>query len=295
MTKPLVDIAIACGPYQVPNWWTPFAAMVLDEERHGEIRVGGIQAIQSAMPDHNKNHTQGGPLSWQEDERAMLTDANRVTAAQGFLGGKADWVFWLDDDTIPPQGTITQLVRIARDAVGGLYYSPRNPVAPIAYLRADEGYYYPLTDWAHGALMQVDSIGLGCTLIHRSVFEKIMREFTVFQRHDRTLYPVHKSRIFPPTGAKKENKPDLYVQDGWFHMRSSPVEADNDRPWPFFAMEYGRTEDHYFWELAEQVGVKPWVDTSINCGHAKIKVWGREDYKESKLKEEAGELHPTGV
>jgi hypothetical protein len=124
---------------------------------------------------------------------------------------------------------------------------------------------------------------MGCTLVHRSVFEKIMAEHELYQRPNGSLWPVHRSKIYNGSDPYLSTQPDAIneiVNNGWLCQRISKPGADDNRAWPFFVMEHGRTEDHYFWELAAAVGIRPWVDTTITCGHIKPRQMTYENYRE---------------
>lgn len=296
MSKPKVDIGVACSGSQTPDWWQGLVGSLLVEERSGVIEIGQTLAISSALPDHNKNNVissglDGGIAPAAEKRRNNLTDANRTVVVERFLDGKADYLFFLDDDTVHPAGSIAQLVMLQRDFVGGVYYNPRPPCNPIAYMRGDNGLYAPLEAWSYGALVQVDSIGMGCTLIHRSVFEKIMAEHKVFVRPNGSLAVVHASQVYGEFGTPNtSSRPPEYVMNGVLHTRVKPAPQNDSRKWPFFALEYGRTEDHHFCELAANVGIRPYLDTSINCTHIKTHGFTREDYRRENPALEAVEL-----
>ena len=297
MTKARVDIGVACSGFQTPDWWNGLLGSLLAEERSGTIEIGQTLAISSALPDHNKNNviTSGmgaGIAPDNEKRRNNLTDANRAVVVERFMDGKAEWLFFLDDDTVHPAGAISQLVKLQREIAAVVYYNPKPPCNPIAYMRGDNGLYAPLEDWSYGALIQVDSVGMGCTLIHRSVFERIMDEHQVFVRPNGSLAVVHKSAVYgewkgPTPGS---GRPAEFVMDGMLHTRVRPVPPGDSRKYPFFALEYGRTEDHHFCELAANVGVRPWLDTSINCTHIKTHGFTREDYRRENPALEIKEL-----
>lgn len=295
-----VDIAIACGASQHVKWWGALVGTLLQEQARG-IQIGQIIAVGSALPDFNKNDMIGGLVatefaSPEEKDRNKKTDANRTVAAKRFLAGdenhkdndgnqwKADWLMWFDDDTVMEPDVITRLLALNKLAVGGLYFNPNPPKNPICYVKNKEGIgYHALYDYPYGALIEVDSIGMGCTLTHRSVYEQIMDKFTVFMRPNDSFMPVLKSSVqrtnVPFLGKQAENVTDI-VTNGWHCQRVRVPHPDDIRGFPFFAMEYGRTEDHHFWELAAQVGIKPWVDTTIVCGHLKPHEVSYQDYKD---------------
>lgn len=275
-----VDIGVACSGFQTHNWWLPLMGSILSEARAG-VEIGEFYAISSALPDHNKNHTVSSSPFWKSEEkrRADLTDANRTAITRRFLDGASDWLFFVDDDTVHPKGTLTHLLSLGKDFVGGLYFNPKSPYNPIAYLRYENGMYHPIYGFAPGTLIQVDSIGMGCTLVHRSVFERIQQAHTVFQRPNGSLAAVHNSAVIEGDHA---DGPFEFVKHGYLHTRVEKVEGEDDnRPFPFWALEFGRTEDHHFCELAARVGVRPWVDTNIRCEHWKMQSRGWGDYREA--------------
>jgi len=297
MTIPRVDIGIACSAHQIPAWWgTLFANLMIESDR-GNWQRGQLFAVQSALPDHNKNHTVGGvfadPIFKLRNER---TDANRCAISGYFLEGaesgtKSDWLFWCDDDTVFTDGTISHLLRLDKPFVAGLYFNTNPPYNPIAYKKIDNGGYIPLWDYDAGGLFQVDAVGMGCTLIHRSVYEKIIEEHEVWQRPNGSLIPMHKSNIHVTAqgpsmdgivGSSKEQ-----IIDGHLIQKLvKPILDDQRKLFPFYLMEHGRTEDMHFCELAANVGFKPWVDTTIVCEHWKHKPTRYNDYRQEFIRRE---------
>jgi hypothetical protein len=263
---PVVDIGVACAPHQTPDWWSAVMGLILYTERSGEISIGKIRTVSSALPDHNKNNTIGAVK-----RRWSLTDANRNEVSKGFIGEDADWIFWIDDDTVPPIDAILHLVKLGRPFVAGLYFLPRKPFNPIAYKRhTDSGLYYPIYNYPKGALMEVDSVGMGCTLIHRSVYEQIRDSHRLFERKNGALVPIHNDRVKNPVFSKHQNPKQPYIRAGVYHEQMLPKQEDDDRNFPFYLLEHGRTEDHFFCELAESVGIKPYIDTTVVCQHWKM-------------------------
>lgn len=295
MTKNIkVDIGIATTGIVATSWWASLTAYLLSENKEG-IEIVSIRAISSALPDHNKNNiatTAGfaGIAPKHDKGRNERTDANKSTIVGatiggeavkgGFMDGESEFLIIIDDDTLPPKGFISHLVGLGREYVGATVFLGAEPYNPTAYFLREDGLYDPLADFTVGELKKVDSIGMGCTLIHKSVFQKIMDNFIVFTRPNGSLVPIHKKRVYGKKTEKLPNYPQ--VVNGVMKMPVVEVDETDNRPWPFFAMEYGRTEDHHFAELARQVGFMPWLDTSIMCSHIKLKPIGREHHKQWK-------------
>jgi hypothetical protein len=236
------------------------------------VVLGKIHAVSSALPDWNKN------IQLNEGKgRESKTDVNRSKISKDFMSGDAEWLFQIDDDTTPPQDALVRLLKAQRDFIAGVYFNPRPPFNPIAYIREDDGFYTAVYGYPQGTLIQIDSVGMGCTLIHKSVFQKIYDNHRVFQRQNGSIFAMHNDNVFGTLPADPFVKKTRTIKDGMFSEPVIEVNKD-ERPFPYYAMEYARTEDHHFCELAASVGVKPWLDTTITCEHWKLKDVGKDDY-----------------
>lgn len=274
MAKAIVDIGVACSAHQIPSWWAAVMGMLLYTDRTKHLEVGKIRTSSGALPDSNKNSAIG-----QIKKRWNLTDVNRNQIINtGFLNGEAEWIFWIDDDTVPPVNAIEQLVGAGREFIAGLYFLPDKPYNPIAYKRTRNNLYEPLYGFPKGSMVQVDSVGMGCTLVHKSVYQKIKDGFSVVVRNNGSVFPVLKSQIMKPVYTQHKKEVDPYVRAGVYHEQVVPQTEEDDRNFPFYLLEHGRTEDHFFCELAEKVGVKPYVDTTVTCAHWKHQATTVEHY-----------------
>lgn len=267
--KATVDIAVAASGGVSPVWWGPVLGRMLRAQNEG-ISIGEVHVVQSALPDFSKNRAIDIPVvgsSEYDPHRPGKTDANRTEATSRFLAGsKSDWVFWMDDDTVPPPGVITQLLEARREFIAGIYFNGKKPHNPVAFMRDEAGFYHPI-EYTPGSLRQVDSVGMGCTLIHRSVYEKIAEEHVVLELQGGLLHPIHKSQV--KDDKVSDAGKDTYARGGYLRIPYTlPLEDDN-RAFPFYGMTYSRTEDHWFCELARNVGIIPWIDMNVQCVHIK--------------------------
>lgn len=273
---PGVHIGIPAYGSQPSDWWLNVLVNLMAEDRE-TVNITNISVSKSMMGDNNKNTIvqEKGNV-----KRMVMTDANRIGIVGGFMADtKADWLFFIDDDTVFPKGAISSMIALRREFVSGIYFQDGS-FNPVAYTRRADGMYNPIDKYVRGALIQVDSVGMGCALIHKSVFEKIEAEHKVYTRPNGSLVAVHKSQIKDKKPMKGQG--DSYVSGGYLHTPLREVNPADDRPFPFFALEWSRTEDHYFCELCANVGIRPWLDTSIVCDHIKTKPVTVKDYEASR-------------
>ncbi len=98
-------------------------------------------------------------------------DTARNAAVDDMLKNNFEWLFFLDDDVIPPPDVISRLVGLRKDIVSGLYYRRHPPVKPVAMTLTPNGPAW-VDNWTPAnALLSVDYVGAGCLLIHRRVLE----------------------------------------------------------------------------------------------------------------------------
>lgn len=126
-----------------------------------------------------------------------LTDTNRNKCVDSFLNKTdADVLAFIDDDTVPPKQAFVRLLQLDADVANAVYYLRGEPYNPVAYRRMPNRKYLSLKEFQPGQIVEVDSVGMGCTLIRRHVFEAIMDNYEVFMRaRIAAPFPVHKDDV----------------------------------------------------------------------------------------------------
>jgi hypothetical protein len=99
----------------------------------------------------------------------MPFDHARNVGAMRALECGAEWLFFLDSDVIPPPDTIHRLIAHRQPIVSGVYCR-RSPPAGIPVMIKDGQW---VANPPMNTLIEVDVVGAGCLLIHRSVLQNL--------------------------------------------------------------------------------------------------------------------------
>ena len=169
--------------------------------------------------------------------RGMPIDVTRESMVKAALDNGFEWIFFLDSDVILPKDALQKLFDDKNPLVCGLYKGKKpNGFFWAAWMKGKtpEGKeaFVPVASWS-GRLFEVDVIGTGCMLIHRSVFEGIRA------KTDLPFFLWTKER--QPALLDKMNIPDPMMREV--------------------------SEDFWFCLLAKHCGFKVVVDGDVKCGH----------------------------
>lgn len=214
---------------------------------------------------------------------AMIYNSRNAIADQ-FLQSNAEWSLWIDDDILMPIGnseylrtrshipkhhvepstaldTLTQLMSRQKSFVSATYWG-RNPtgapvfseglINPAVYRRAKN-----YTD----EIIETDWCGMGCALVHRSVFTDIQR-----------THPM----LAPGEGVRPEI-------DEMSTIENPRMIADhgNIKFWNFFKPRNGWGEDVMFCRRSKNAGHPVFVDLKLHAGHVGNMVWGAHNVAET--------------
>jgi GT2 family glycosyltransferase len=102
----------------------------------------------------------------------MPFDHARNVGCESVIANHYKWLFFLDDDVIPPDNVIEHLASKNLDIVSGLYHRRHPGLEPVMLRNVEGGRQY-ITDYQPGQMVEADYVGAGCLLIHRRVLEKI--------------------------------------------------------------------------------------------------------------------------
>jgi hypothetical protein len=102
----------------------------------------------------------------------MPFDHARNAACQQVLQSNFTWLFFLDDDVIPPPDALFKLLSRGQDIISGLYYRRADPIMPVMLADTKPKPSF-ITNFQPGSLIEADMVGAGCLLIHRRVLERV--------------------------------------------------------------------------------------------------------------------------
>jgi len=107
-------------------------------------------------------------------------DANRNKMVKNFLEDEEnEWLLMIDDDVVPP-GDILEMIDLGEKVVSATVTIKKDGVPhPVIVKQRDDGKYRRITMQEYSeeitdkGLVEVDGVGAGCLLIHRSVLEEM--------------------------------------------------------------------------------------------------------------------------
>lgn len=191
--------------------------------------------------------TMNAPPHHLVTKSTAAVDLARELTVEDALQHSPEWLLFLDSDVIPPEDVFYRLQRHEQPVVSGLYFVDGDYPHPAAWVLDEndspstvdvdengrlvvdhEGEPLVLEPDVNG-LVTVDAIGLGCVLVHRSVFEELEKPW------------------FRWTRGYEEHPWDLR------HEREKP----------------GISEDFYFCHKLAEAGYDVHLDTSVQCAHEK--------------------------
>jgi hypothetical protein len=105
---------------------------------------------------------------------ALPFDHARNEAVRHFLSTDCEYLFFLDSDVLPPADAVERLLRWNRPFITGMYCR-RSPPHSVPVMMIDHQWVTDLPKDPRAPLKEVELVGAGCMLIHRTVFEALTK------------------------------------------------------------------------------------------------------------------------
>lgn len=174
-----------------------------------------------------------------------LISRGRSRIANFFINNtEFEYLFFLDSDIGFDPADVLKLLAHEKEIVCGAYPMKTLPLK----------WNFTLTEPKQlvGTLVAIDRIGIGFSLIHRTVFERIAQKYG----DEIKFQPTNESITFKPTPAECMNS---------YHFFHEMKEGNIYLP-----------EDLSFFTRAKTIGIQPWLDVSINLMHVGSYIFSEE-------------------
>jgi glycosyltransferase involved in cell wall biosynthesis/2-polyprenyl-3-methyl-5-hydroxy-6-metoxy-1,4-benzoquinol methylase len=84
-----------------------------------------------------------------------------------------EWLLFIDDDVFIPDDTVNKLLQSGHKIITGMYWTKTDPPRPVIFKRMGEG---PYDNFPVDQVIEIAGAGLGCCLIHMSVFDEFDKQ-----------------------------------------------------------------------------------------------------------------------
>lgn len=115
-------------------------------------------------------------------ERGFQTAEARNKLVVSVLSSEADYLFFMDSDSIVTPADLDKLVKANKDIISGIYFMRGMPYNPVIYESDWKGKGYIFLKEMKEGIQRIDGCGMGCCLIKRKVFETIRKPWFEFNR-----------------------------------------------------------------------------------------------------------------
>lgn len=229
--------------------------------------------------------------------RNQRVDLAKERLAEMALQNNVDWLFFLDDDVVPPPDTIMKMVQLWRSdpkykIISGVYWSKSDPPVPLIFRGNLQGSFW---DWTTQDLIKADGAGAGCLFIDAGLLRKMPKPWfscNYFFEDPRGIYDLKKWELHNRLGeelmrGKAEADPKVIkkLQDEMIDLAEqiNKVKAGEFDPnlLKNRKNDFQTTEDLYFFRKAKELFGEEegqlWIDCSIQCWHQDKrtgKIWG---------------------
>jgi len=185
-------------------------------------------------------------------QRFSVADAQNLIV-QHAIEKEFEWLWLLEDDTIPPPDAILRFNKYIRDeshpVISGLYFTRSVPAEPMIYRGRGTSYY---TKWKRGDLVYADGVPTGMLLIHMGLLRAMWKESPEYVVQGRTVRRVFNAPL-----------------EQWFDEEKGEfgqVTGTSDLDWCTRVMEGGFFKKSG-WDKFQKMKYPFLVDTNIFCRH----------------------------
>lgn len=117
--------------------------------------------------------------------KGLPVDQAREKLAEQAIELGAKYLWFVDDDTVPPPNTARRLIYVLDNhpdikAIGGVYCTKGEPAQPVIFRGMGSGSFW---HWKVGDVFEVTGIGAGCLMINVDVFKKLEKPWFEFKQY----------------------------------------------------------------------------------------------------------------